>query len=90
MRWFRFGRRKNDGVATATRQTTADAMDDRRRLRDAPYVLPSDDKEINRLDFQHYMLRYALRGNFAADAARASPNTSIWAASAGCVATRRS
>ncbi|HEX2348087.1 MAG TPA: methyltransferase domain-containing protein [Ktedonobacterales bacterium] len=66
MRWFRFGRRKNDGVATATRQPTADAMDDRRRLRDAPYVLPSDDKEINRLDFQHYMLRYALRGNFAA------------------------
>jgi ubiquinone/menaquinone biosynthesis C-methylase UbiE len=66
MRWFGFGRRKNDGAATATRQMTADAMDDRRRLQDAPYVLPSDDKEINRLDFQHYMLRYALRGNFAA------------------------
>lgn len=66
MRWFGFGRRKNDGVATATRQTAADAMDDRRRLQGAPYVLPSDDKEINRLDFQHYMLRYALRGNFAA------------------------
>lgn len=65
MRWFGFGRRKNDGAATATRQTAADAMDDRRRLQDAPYVLPSDDKEINRLDFQHYMLRYALRGNFA-------------------------
>ena len=28
--------------------------------------MPSDDKEINRLDFQHYMLRYTLRGNFAA------------------------
>lgn len=65
MRWFGFGRRKSDGAATATRQTAADAVDDRRRLQDAPYVLPSDDKEINRLDFQHYMLRYALRGNFA-------------------------
>ena len=34
-----------------------------RHLADAPYVLPHDDQEINRLDFQHYMLRYALRGN---------------------------
>jgi len=31
-----------------------------------PYVLPKDDSEMNRLDFQHYMLRYALKGNFAA------------------------
>jgi ubiquinone/menaquinone biosynthesis C-methylase UbiE len=38
----------------------------RRHVADAPYVLPSDDQEINRLDFQHYMLRYALRGNYAA------------------------
>lgn len=30
-----------------------------------PYVLPTDLAEINRLDFQHYMLRFALRGNFA-------------------------
>lgn len=66
MSWFRFGRRKNGGASTDTQQKTTDAVDDRRRLQDAPYVLPSDDKEINRLDFQHYMLRYALRGNFAA------------------------
>lgn len=31
-----------------------------------PYMLPKDLEEVNRLDFQHYMLRYALRGNFAA------------------------
>ena len=31
-----------------------------------PTFFPSDDQEINRLDFQHYMLRYALRGNYAA------------------------
>lgn len=41
-------------------------LGERRHVADAPYVLPSDDQEINRLDFQHYMLRYALRGNYAA------------------------
>lgn len=35
-------------------------------LRDMPYVLPKDMGEVNRLDFQHYMMRSALRGNFAA------------------------
>jgi ubiquinone/menaquinone biosynthesis C-methylase UbiE len=38
---------------------------DRRFVADAPYMLPKDDAELSRLDFQHYMLRYALRGNFA-------------------------
>jgi SAM-dependent methyltransferase len=28
--------------------------------------MPTDLEEMNRLDFQHYMLRYALRGNYAA------------------------
>lgn len=37
----------------------------RRHMADAPYVLPSDEQEINRLDFQHYMLRSALNGNYA-------------------------
>jgi SAM-dependent methyltransferase len=31
-----------------------------------PYMLPKDMEEVGRLDFQHYMLRYALRGNYAA------------------------
>ena len=38
----------------------------RRYLADAPYMLPKDDAEMNRLDFQHFMLRYVLHGNFAA------------------------
>jgi ubiquinone/menaquinone biosynthesis C-methylase UbiE len=38
----------------------------RRRLAASPYLLPSDEKEINRLDFQHYLLRYALQGNYSA------------------------
>lgn len=68
MSWLRFWRRKGSEAAqtaTVTREAE-DPLDDRRRLADAPYVLPSDDKEINRLDFQHYMLRYTLRGNYAA------------------------
>ncbi len=36
----------------------------RRYVADAPYMLPKDDGETNRLDFQHYMLRYVLRGNY--------------------------
>ncbi len=68
MSWWRFWRRGDARSTKATATTTAErhSFDDRRRLADAPYVLPSDDQEINRLDFQHYMLRYALRGNFAA------------------------
>ncbi|MBX5459348.1 MAG: class I SAM-dependent methyltransferase [Thermogemmatispora sp.] len=34
--------------------------DGRRRLPDVPYLLPKDLGEINRLDFQHYVLRLAL------------------------------
>lgn len=34
--------------------------DGRRRLSDLPYLLPKDLQEINRLDFQHYVLRQAL------------------------------
>jgi ubiquinone/menaquinone biosynthesis C-methylase UbiE len=67
MSWLRFWRRKGSGNA-ARSASGADRrhLDDRKRLTEAPYILPSDDKEINRLDFQHYMLRYTLRGNFAA------------------------
>jgi len=38
----------------------------RRFLRDVPYILPKDLGEVNRHDFQHYMMRSALRGNYAA------------------------
>jgi ubiquinone/menaquinone biosynthesis C-methylase UbiE len=38
----------------------------RRRLAAVPYLLPADDREINRLNFQHYLLRYALQGNYSA------------------------
>ena len=67
MPWF-FGRKNKK--AGATQQVRRGEqflwLGERRHVANAPYVLPSDDQEVNRLDFQHYMLRYALRGNFAA------------------------
>ena len=38
----------------------------RQHLAAMPYPLPKDMDEINRLDFQHFLLRTGLRGNFAA------------------------
>ena len=60
MSWFSLFRRK-PAVVTAPRDA-----DDRRYIADVPYLLPKDLGETNRLDFQHYMLRYALKGNYAA------------------------
>jgi ubiquinone/menaquinone biosynthesis C-methylase UbiE len=67
MPWF-FGRKNKKSGATqqARRGEQFLWLGERRHVANAPYVLPSDDQEVNRLDFQHYMLRYALRGNFAA------------------------
>ncbi|GER87776.1 hypothetical protein KDW_19380 [Dictyobacter vulcani] len=40
--------------------------DGRRRVANVPYMLPHDLAEGQRLDFQHYMLRYAFKGNYLA------------------------
>ena len=37
-----------------------------RRFLEGSYLLPKDSQEINRLDFQHYLLRQALKGNYLA------------------------
>lgn len=34
--------------------------------RPIPYALPNNPQEVNRLDFQHYMLRYVLEANYLA------------------------
>src|SRR5689334_10014737 len=50
----------------------ADTDNSRRRLfgraytAGVPYALPSDLSEMNRLDFQHFILRQAFKGNYAA------------------------
>lgn len=38
----------------------------RTHARGIPYALPRDFEEMNRLDFQHYVLRFAFKGNFLA------------------------
>jgi ubiquinone/menaquinone biosynthesis C-methylase UbiE len=37
--------------------------DGRRHRGDVPYLLPKDEKEIQRLDYQHFILRQVLKGN---------------------------
>lgn len=67
--WFRGGQSVETGLieAMALQEGTPVAlMGGRMRTMGLPYALPRDMEEINRLDFQHYMLRYALRGNYAA------------------------
>ncbi len=41
-------------------------MGGRQRVVGLPYTLPADMEEIDRLDFLHYMLRFAFQGNYAA------------------------
>ena len=74
MAWFAWrSRNAKNGKATAYAGTADNYaqrrmrwLGGRRHMEDAPYLLPTDDQEINRLDFQHYMLRFLLRGNYAA------------------------
>lgn len=65
MAWF--GRKRaRRAVRTVNADPPRRGLFGRRYLANAPYMLPADDAEVNRLDFQHYMLRYAFRGNFVA------------------------
>ena len=67
MAWWQFWQRSGDGKGITTADNTRQrSLMGRLFLRDVPYVLPKDMGEINRLDFQHYMMRSALRGNYAA------------------------
>lgn len=40
-----------------------------------PYALPNNPQEVNRLDFQHYMLRYVLEANYLAPLVLEEVNT---------------
>jgi ubiquinone/menaquinone biosynthesis C-methylase UbiE len=68
MRWFGRSRKKAERSAAASTHPGRrfQFLGGRRFVADAPYMLPKDDAEINRLDFQHYMLRHVLRGLYAA------------------------
>lgn len=65
MTWFGRWRKRNRQAADATRGGFK-FFGGRRYLNDVSYFLPKDTTEISRLDFQHYLLRYALQGNYAA------------------------
>lgn len=65
VRWFAFWRRKREPQPTDTQRGGMRIFGGRRFKRGVPYILPSDGGELNRLDFQHYLLRSALRGNYA-------------------------
>ena len=71
MRWFGWFRKKHmvaeepmqEGLATSV-------VAGRVRVRGVPYNLPRDLEEMNRLDFQHFLFRAALKGNFVAPISR--------------------
>lgn len=89
MRWFGWFRRGPRAKAAEARVVVDDrrfrVIGGRRYVRGSPYLLPKDDAEINRLDFQHYMLRFALRSNHLApisqprDILDVGTGTSRWA-----------
>jgi ubiquinone/menaquinone biosynthesis C-methylase UbiE len=60
---FRRRRHKASEPSTAPRLVAA-VIAGRRHLTNVPYALPKDAQEVNRLDFQHYIYRHVLRGNF--------------------------
>ena len=68
MRLFRLFRRKKHVSASTWERTPPVPQvyfdeEGRRHRGDAPYFLPKDDKEIQRLDYQHFILRQVLQGN---------------------------
>lgn len=65
MRLFGWFRRKGSAVSVVEGPPVA-VIGGRARVQGIPYVLPRDLEEMNRLDFQHYLLRQTFRGNYAA------------------------
>src|SRR5579883_1460167 len=64
--WF-FKRSSRKRAATpATKAPPRQDAPGRRFREDVPYALPKDLEEGQRLNFQHYIIRYVLRGNYAA------------------------
>jgi len=64
MGWFGW-RRRRVGRIRELEAAPAALIAGRVRSVGVPYVLPRDMEEVNRLDFQHYMLRYAFQGLYA-------------------------
>jgi ubiquinone/menaquinone biosynthesis C-methylase UbiE len=65
---FFFGRRNRQSgtILQETKHQPFTLLGGRRFVSDAPYVLPKDLKESDRLNFQHYLLCHAFRGLYRA------------------------
>ncbi|MGH2485989.1 MAG: hypothetical protein ACRDHE_08265, partial [Ktedonobacterales bacterium] len=65
MGWLAW-RRKRSAARTAKgasrRARPLRSLLGRQYLVEEPYFLAKDDQEINRLDFQHFLFRFALKG----------------------------
>ncbi|SRR5579875_46155 len=61
---FRRRRHRPTSPASAAPARLPALVAGRRHLIQVPYALPKDLDEANRLDFQHYLYRQVLRGNF--------------------------
>ncbi len=64
MAWFQLFKRKKAQQTSAPLTGKFIQLAGRTYSTEVPYVLPKDDTEISRLDFQHFMLRYIRKGNF--------------------------
>jgi ubiquinone/menaquinone biosynthesis C-methylase UbiE len=71
MRWFGWFRRRSSPQTLGASTELQDGFPvvvtgGRLRRAGVPYPMPADLEEINRLDFQHYLLRHVFQGNYAA------------------------
>src|SRR5579883_3390033 len=67
--WFfsrRASRRARTTPPAQPAARTVETPAGRRHRDDVPYALPKDLEEGQRLNLQHYIFRYVLRGNYAA------------------------
>ncbi len=65
-KFWPFRRTASPASAPASATTPRNSFFGREYTAGVPYALPSDLGEINRLDFQHFVLRQAFKGNYAA------------------------
>lgn len=66
MSWLTFWRRKIAAPTISSDAPETHAIGGRTFVAGVPYILPKDLDETNRLEFQHYMLRSFMRGNYLA------------------------
>ncbi len=69
MGWFSWFRRRSSGTqATLDLPQEEDFLwvEGRRHSKELPYLMPNDQHEFNRLDFQHYLIRYVMQCNYIA------------------------